>query len=86
MLSLVRLPSWPRCGLALTLARAQDICGDNVWTLEDALAAYCAPEALDDYRNVKGEGTAATRTLHIARAPQLLLIHLKLFAFTERGA
>ena len=57
-----------------------------MWTLEQALAAYCAPEALSEFRNVRGEDTPATRAMQIARAPRVLLIHLKLFAFTERGA
>ena len=57
-----------------------------MWTLEHALAAYCAPEALAEFRDVRGEDTAATRAMQIAHAPRVLLIHLKLFAFTEHGA
>jgi ubiquitin C-terminal hydrolase len=56
-----------------------------VWTVEEALAAYCAPEPLESFRDAKGVTTAATKSLHVARAPRVLLIHLKNFAFTERG-
>ena len=55
-------------------------------TVEDALLAFCAPEPLQGYRGGKGEETAATRSLHIARCPRVLILHLKVFAYSQHGA
>jgi hypothetical protein len=67
------------------LTAQQDVSADHVLTLEDALGAYCAAEALEGF-HARGEETAASRSLHIAEAPRVLLLHLKLFRFTERGS
>ena len=58
---------------------------DAVWTLEDALSAYCTSEALEAFKGARGEETSASRSLHVAQAPHVLLLHLKLFRYTDRG-
>ena len=62
----------------------QDV-GADLATLEDALCSYCAAEALEGFQGARGEETSASRSLHIAEAPRVLLLHLKLFRFTDRG-
>ena len=61
-----------------------DVSGDAVRSVEEALAAFAAPETIPDYANSRGVVEGAVRTLAL-RPPPLLLIHLKLFAYTARG-
>ena len=85
MLSLVRLLPAQSCGARADALLVQDVSTDSVFTLEDALSSYCAPEALEGFQGARGEETSASRSLHIAEAPRVLLLSLKLFRFTQRG-
>ena len=86
MLSLVRaLSQRSFVQRLLTRCRLQDVSTDSVLTLEDALSSYCAPEALEGFQGARGEETSASRSLHVAEAPRVLLLSLKLFRFTQRG-
>ena len=87
ILSLVRpLPARLRSARAEVSPYVQDVGTDSVFTLEDALSTYCAPEALKGFQGARGEETSASRSLHIAEAPRVLLLSLKLFRFTQRGS
>jgi hypothetical protein len=65
----------------------QDVASPRVHSVADALAAYSAPELLDEFRD--GRGAAALgvqKTLCLDTAPRVLLLHLKLFRYAASGA
>ena len=66
-----------------------DISSEAVASLEDALAKFCAPEAIDGYRShskaVGGGEVVARKSVQLDRVPRVLILHLMRFKYTAEG-
>jgi ubiquitin carboxyl-terminal hydrolase 10 len=63
-----------------------DVSSPRVASVAEALALYCQPEVLEQYKDGRGASTlCAQKTLCLHAAPRLLLLHLKLFRYGPGG-
>ena len=57
----------------------------RVHSIADALQSFCKPEILDVFKDAHGVQTSASKMLRLERLPRILLLHLKLFSYTQAG-
>ncbi|XP_051143668.1 ubiquitin carboxyl-terminal hydrolase 24-like isoform X2 [Andrographis paniculata] len=66
-----------------------NICPEPVYTIEDALRLFSAPETLEGYRTSaagKAEVVTASKSIKILELSEILVLHLMRFSYESRGS
>lgn len=66
-----------------------NICPEPVYTIEDALHLFSAPETLEGYRASsagKAELVSASKSVKILELPEIIILHLMRFSYGSQGS